>query len=243
MLSEFFGQLNQSLGIKSAVATEAEKGHVKGLVFEVDLYQPFAEMGKQIGDETELVRGTVGTLSRCKKGDYLATLGDTSGAPGQKIVVEVKEQALRLKDAIDELQEAKKNRQATIGIFVFARGCEPAELADFRRIGEDFYITVDKDDLAAGKPLLFLDSAYKIARALAVATARKEQAGTLDLQRIQDQLNALAAWSDRIADMATKARTIQNSGKLIEQCANDLKQDLDTRIAGIMKALREATTN
>jgi hypothetical protein len=100
---------------------------------------------------------------------------------------------------------------------------------------------VDKDDLRADRPLLFLDSAYKIARAYAVAAARKDAAGELDLQKIQDQLDALAAWSDRSADMAVKARTIQNSGKLIEQCAIDLKQDLDTRVAAILTALQKAT--
>jgi len=241
MLSEFFGQLNQSLGIKAATAAEAERGHIKGIVFEEDLYSVFAELGNQLGDGTELVRGTVGAVSRCKKGDFLATLGDTSGAPGFGIVVEVKDQPLRLKDAIDELQEAKKNREAVSGIFVFARGTEPAEIGDFRRIGEDFYVTVDKDDLAAAKPLMFLDSAYKIARALAVAAARKEEAGELDLQAIQDQLDALASWTDRISDMATKARTIQSSGKLIEQCANELKADLDSRIAAMLKALKQAS--
>lgn len=126
------------------------------------------------------------------------------------------------------------------GIFVFARGTEPAEVGDFRRIGEDFYVTVDKDDLAAGRPLMFLDSAYKIARALAVAAARKEEAGELDLQVIQDQLDALASWTDRISDMATKARTIQSSGKLIEQCANELKTDLDARINAMLQALQQS---
>lgn len=108
MLSDFFGQINQSLGIKAATAAEAERGHVKGIVFEEDLYSVFAELGNQLGDETELVRGTVGAVSRCKKGDFVATLGDTSGAPGLGVVVEVKDQPLRLKDAIDELQEARR---------------------------------------------------------------------------------------------------------------------------------------
>lgn len=241
MLSEHFVQLNRSLGIEAGTAAEAERGHVKGIVFEEDLYAVFANLGSQLGDETEFVRGAVGVLSRCKKGDYLATLGDTCGARGQKIVIEVKDQPVRLKDAIDELQEAKKNREAGCGIFVFARGDEPAEVGDFRRIGEDFYVTVDKDDLCAGRPLMFLDSAYRIARALTVAATRKQEAGQLDTQWIQDQLDALAAWSDRIADMGTKARTIQNSGKLIEQCATDLKLDLDSRVSAVLAALRQAS--
>jgi hypothetical protein len=242
MLTDFFGKLNQSLGIKAATAAEAEKGHVKGMVFEEDLYQAFAVMGSQVGDDTELVRGSVGAISRCKKGDYVVTLGDTSGAPGQKLVVEVKDQPLRLKDAIDEMQEAKKNREADCGIFVFARGCEPTEIGDFRRIGEDLYVTVDQEDLKAEKPLLFFESAYKIARALTVAGVRKYQTGELDLQKIHAQIEALAAWSDRIADMATKARTVQNSGKLIEQCANDLKQEFDSRLAIVLSALKQVGT-
>jgi hypothetical protein len=240
MLSEFFGQLNQSLGIKSATAAEAERGHVKGMVFEEDLYQVFADIGRQVGDETDLVRGTIGAIARCKKGDYLATLGETSGAPGQKVVVEVKDQELRLKDAIEELQEAKKNREAACGIFVFARGGEPVEVSDFRRIGEDFYVTVDKEDLTAGKPVLYFEAAYKIGRALTIARARKEEACELDMDAIHEQLDALAAWSDRIADMATKARTVQNSGKAIEQCATELKLDFDTRLATILTTLKRA---
>jgi hypothetical protein len=40
--------------------------------------------------------------------------------------------------------------------------------------------------------------------------------------------------------MATKARTIQNSGRLIEQCANDFKQDLDARVASVLTPLKKA---
>lgn len=117
---------------------------------------------------------------------------------------------------------------------------EPAEIGDFRKIGEDFYVTVEKDDLSSGKPLIFLDSAYRIARALVVATERKEAAGEIDLQKIQDQIDALASWSDRIADMAKKARTIQSSGKLIEDAATELKHDLDERVAEVVRMLRQS---
>jgi hypothetical protein len=243
MLTEFFGQLNQSLGIKTGAAAEACKGHVKGMNFEKDLYDVFAALGRSLGDETELVRGLAGLISRCKKGDFVAILGETSGSPGTKIVVEVKDTPTKLKDAIDESQEAKKNRGAACGIFVFAGGCEPAEVGDFRRIGEDFYVTACKQDLEDGKPLMFFESAYKIARALAVAAARKEIAGQLDIQKIQDHIDALANWSDRIADMATKAKTIQSSGKIVEQCAMDLRADLEARVTAILKLLSNVASD
>jgi hypothetical protein len=41
--------------------------------------------------------------------------------------------------------------------------------------------------------------------------------------------------------MTTKARTIQSSGKLIEQCANELKADLDSRVTAVLRALKSAS--
>jgi hypothetical protein len=150
MLSEFFDRLNQSLGIKAGAAQESQKGHVKGMEFEADLYSAFAEIGRRLGDETENVRGTPGIL-RKKTGDYVAILGETTGAPGARVALEVKNQRVKLKDAVDEMQEAKQNREAKTGIYVFAKGCEPPEVGDFRRVGEDFYCTVDRDPPSGGK--------------------------------------------------------------------------------------------
>ncbi|HET6881174.1 MAG TPA: hypothetical protein VFI31_13520 [Pirellulales bacterium] len=237
LLDEGFQKINLALGVKDATAAEAARGHVKGIEFEADLYEVFAETGRQLGDDTEFVRGTPGE-TRKKVGDFVAILGETAGAPGVKIVVEAKDSSRKLRDAIDELAAAKENRAAPIGIFAFAKGAEPAEVGDFRRIGDDFYCAVDKHDLAHGKPLVFFDAAYKIARALAVAAARREAAGGLDLEAIEQDVQELLAWTERLAEMATKARTIQSSGKFIEQRADELKEDLSHRLNGIQDMLR-----
>jgi hypothetical protein len=39
---------------------------------------------------------------------------------------------------------------------VFAKGCEPVEFGNFKRIDNDYYCTVDKAVLAEGGPLTFL---------------------------------------------------------------------------------------
>jgi hypothetical protein len=85
---------------------------------------------------------------------------------------------------------------------------------------------------------MFLEAAYQIVRALAVATTRKEAAGHLNLQQIRDLVDALSTWSDRIAEMVTKAKTIQNSGQFLEKQANELKADLDTCVATILRTLQ-----
>jgi hypothetical protein len=235
--TEFFIELKEALGVKEGRAEEAERGHVKGFQFEEALYQRIAEFGRDLGDDTEMVRGTAGALGR-KTGDYVVTLGETTGAAGLKIAIETKKQAYKLKDAIEELQEAKKNREAICGIFVFAQGCEPAEVGDYRRIGEDFYCTVDEECLRAGDPSLFVEAAYKIARAQAVAVVRKDAAGERDLQRIQEHIDAISSWVDRMGEIATKASTVKKHGDSIETLVKEMRQDLEERIAAIMELLR-----
>ncbi|MEW4453064.1 hypothetical protein AB1L30_10340 [Bremerella sp. JC817] len=239
MLAESFERINRALGHNDGQEQEAKKGHVKGIRFEQELYDDFfVPLCNQCDDDPSLVARTPGNIEGCKTGDLMSTLGEATGAPGVNIVVEVKDREVKLKDARTELQEAKVNRKAAVGIYVWSRGTEPTEVGDFRRIGDDFYVTVDRDDLRAGKPLLYLDAAYRIARAMAVAAVRKESASEIDFSQIEDNIEALGTWSERIADMSVKARTIQKSGKLIEECATDLKEELDRRVANVLAALR-----
>jgi hypothetical protein len=238
MLENCLGEIKQSLGVEQGRRLEAGRGHVKGLNFEEDLYERIALWGQELGDETEFVRGTPGVLGR-KLGDQLITLGDTTGAPGTKIVVESKDQPLRLKDARDELEKAKKNREAVCGIFAFAKGCEPPEVGDFRRIGEDFFCTVDKQFLNSGEPLLYMEAAYKIARAQAVAVIRAEESGTMDLQRVRDHLDALAEWVRQMGEVATKASTVRKNGEAIETAVTTMKKDMEQRINTVLQLLRQ----
>jgi hypothetical protein len=233
--------LREALGVKAARAEEAERGHVKGFSFEEDLYEAVAVMGRQFDDETELVRGMPGSIKNCKTGDHLIVLGDTTGAPGLRIVVEAKDQDYKAKEAIAELQKGKKNREAVGGIFVFAKGCEPAEFGNFRRIDNDFYCTADKSALAEGGPLPFLWAAYELARVQAVAAVRKEAGGKLDLERIQQHIDGIAAWVPRLAEIMTKAATVQSSGKIIETTAKDIKDDIEKRVSKILNLLRPDT--
>ncbi|HEV2949950.1 MAG TPA: hypothetical protein VGX70_21410 [Gemmataceae bacterium] len=237
MIESAFIGLREALGLKAARAEEAERGHVKGFSFEEDLYQVVAELGRQFGDETDLVRGTPGIL-KCKTGDYLITLGETTGAPGLDIVVEVKDQDYKAKKAIAELQDAKKNRDAVSGIFVFAKGREPVEFGNFKRIDNDFYCTVDKAVLAEGGPLPFLWAAYELARVQAVAAVRKEAGGKLDLERIQQHIDGIAVWVPRLAEIATKAKTVQNSGEAIESTAREIKEDIERRVSEVLALLQ-----
>jgi hypothetical protein len=232
-----FSTFREALGINAARAEEAERGHVKGFCFEEDVYTVIAKMGRQFADQTDLVRGTPGIL-KCKTGDHLVTLGETTGAPGLHIVVELKDQPYKAKKAIAELQEAKKNREAVCGIFVFAKGCEPVEFGNLKRIDNDYFCTVDKSALAEGGPLPFLWAAYELARLQAVTAVRKEACGKLDLEAVQRHIDGIADLVPRLAEIITKAATVQKSGEFIESTATAIKDDINARATEILRVLR-----
>jgi hypothetical protein len=235
---KFFGELREALGIKAGQEIEAERGTEKGREFEVDLYNSVAAIGRALADETENVRALAGKDGRSKKGDFVLTLGQTSGAPGKRVVIEVKkERNYRLRDAIDELKEAKENREADVGIFVFAKGYEPAEVGDFLRHGQDFYVTVDEEALAKEQLLLFLEAAYKVVRALLVTSARKEDAKEVDVERVRREIESVVESAKRLSDLATKARTITSSSKYIEETVMELRTEMESQLAGILVSL------
>jgi hypothetical protein len=87
-------------------------------------------------------------------------------------------------------------------------------------------------------PLQSLWAAYEFARVQAVTALRKEAGGKLDLERIQQHIDGIAAWVPRLGEIVTKASTVQNSGKAIEATAKDIKEDIETRVAKILALLR-----
>ncbi len=234
----FFADLKEALGIKTGVAKESEKGTEKGREFETALYDRVAELGRQLGDNTENLRAIVGKIPRCKKGDYAITLGETSGAPGRVFVVEVKkEKGYKLKSAIDELKEAKENRNAVAGVFVFAKGYEPPEIGDFHFVGDDFFVTVDEDALMDNEPLLFLESAYKILRSIIVTTFRKEEVKEIDIDQIKREIDSIIELVKTLSEMTKKARTIHSNSEFIVSTATQMKEDMESRLSYIMSLL------
>lgn len=235
ILSGGLADIKQALGVAQGRKEEAERGHVKGFSFQEELYQYVAQLGNELGDETDFVGNTAARNG--KEGDYLITLAETSGAPGLSMVVEVKNRQLPLKKAREELTDAKKNRRAAIGIFIWAKGCEPPEVGDFRMSEDDFYCTADNDDLAAGRPLLFVAAAYKVARMMAVLKTRKDAAGKFDAPQLQGHIEAIVKEIDSLGKMAKKAGSIKKHGEELEEDLLKLHEKLDSRLNQVLNLL------
>lgn len=246
MIEKWHGDIKTTLGNLQGRKQEADKGHIKGNNFQEDLYARLAEWSVQMGDEPKFVHGTPGADGRCKTGDHVVALGDTTACPGTKIVVEAKDQPstkVKLRDGLAELQQAKENREATVGIFVFSKGSEPPELrGDFLKVGDDFLCTADKDELEAGGPLLCFQYAYKIARAVVVAKS-VTQNGSLDLHVAVQDLDAMAKDVTTIEKLVSQAGTIERNGKNIKEALGILRQNLDDRIQNVLATIKDAPIN
>ena len=235
----FFSQLRSHLGMQETRTEEAEKGTQKGRDFQSNLYERIVLLSQQLQDSTEDVTGTPGEISRSKVGDYVVTLGDTSGAPSKRIVIEAKkEKNYKLRDAIEELKVAKENRNADCGIFVFAKGYEPIEAGDFKIIGNDFLCTADEEYFDQEKPILFLEAAYKIARINIIGQVRQEAKDEIDISAVKSKIEKIHSNIELISDILTKAKTIQNSGETIEKTASKIRDDLELTIRETMDLLR-----
>ncbi len=235
ILAGGLADIKQALGVDQGRTEEAARGHVKGFSFQDDLYHYVAQLGNELEDETDFVANSAARNG--KEGDHLITLGETSGAPGLKIVVEAKDRELSLKKAKEELANAKENRGAAIGIFVWAKGCEPVEVGDFRMIDDDFYCTADKDDLHAVRPLLFIQAAYKVARMMAVLKTRKEAAGRFDAAQLQSHVAAIVKEIGSLAKLAKKAGSMKKNGEELEEALLEMHEKLDTTLNQILDLL------
>ena len=234
----FFGELKKALGIKEGKDAESEKGTEKGREFETELYNHVAAFASKLDDTSENVRSIIGSVPRSKVGDYVLTLGDASGSPGTRVAVEVKkEQGYKLKDAIEELKNAKENREADAGIFVFAKGYEPAEVGDFYKLGNDFYLTVDEDELNEGAGLIFFEAAYKIIRIQITGSKKIKEDKGIDKEKIKAEIASLVEMAKKLGEMKTKTSTILNNAKFIQETCDVLKGELEEGFNNIKKEL------
>lgn len=237
----FFAQLREHLGMQKGREEEAARGTQKGRDFESTVYDRIAQICRSTGDISENVSCIPGNIARCKTGDYTATLGHDSGAPGKRIVIEAKnKERYTLKDAIEELKQAKENRGASVGIIVFPADCCPAEIGNFRIVEDDILIAVDADNLA-GDP--YLESAYRIGRAMVIAKKNPEFTNKVNVQHIATLILRIERTCDRFSEIHKKASSIKHNALAVEELADEIRPEIEANLREIEMLLRLRTAD
>ena len=211
---------------------EAARSTTHGLVFEDVVCEFLSREALKLGDVATRTGATTGLIKNRKVGDCVVELGPESAAPQARIVVEAKEEGqYSIQKAREEIDEARKNRGAQVGLFVFSSLLAPAELvaAPLLRFGNDVFVLWDPENAGTD---LFLKTAFTLVRALCVRTARQSEAQVADFQAIDEAICEIEKRTEGLNEIETSAKTIQSGSekilKRVELCRKALVQQVET---------------
>ncbi len=129
---------------------EQSRAPVGGLAFEdavADLVQRAVADGPYLAEATG---SSIGALPRCKKGDVVVRFTAESAFDGAAVVFEAKrDAAYTVRQALEELDAARKNREASVGVFVMAASHAPIGFPLFARHGSNVLVQWDEADPAS----------------------------------------------------------------------------------------------
>lgn len=195
---------------------ESLRSTVHGKEFQDVVFEFAQREAERGGDLATCTGNTTGAIKHCKIGDAVLELGPDCAAAGEKFVIEAKEDATYdLNKARIEIESARKNRQASVGAFVFSRKTAPAGQDAFLRYGNDIFVVWDADDLSND---VVLKAALSLAKALCVREAKARDAEAADFQAIDGAILAIEKEAKRLEKVNTWTETIKsNSGKILDE--------------------------
>jgi|HubBroStandDraft_2_1064218.scaffolds.fasta_scaffold03407_4 hypothetical protein len=239
--TEFQTQVREALARLDTRKKEEARTPRHGLVFEERLGAVLAGEAQRLGDLYEATGDTTGNIKNCKVGDHVIELGAESAAAHARIVWEAKDkQGSSVRAAIDEIDEARRNRQAQVGVFVFSSQTAPAGLEPLQRQGNDVLVVWDAADAASE---LVVRAAYSLARSLAVRERRagcESQAALAELERAARGVEKQVGYLEEVRKWA---ETVRGHGEKIvdrtTRMADELRREVE-RLDAQIGAMRTA---
>jgi hypothetical protein len=217
------------------------RGTQHGATFEDALLEFLAANCQPRGELIDNTTGRVGLIRNCKIGDVVVELGCDSAAAGARIVIEAKEDAgYNLVRAREEIEQARKNRDAQYGIFVFSHRTAPAHTEPLKRIGNDLFVVWDAEDLITDANL---KAALEIARALCVRNQNAKEQQAVDFTVIDKSILEIEKRVTNLDEIAKSAETIKSSsGKILERVRID-REALDKQIGVLRECVDDLKTS
>ena len=214
---EFQREVIRNLTDMTARKQESEKGTRHGLDFEEAVFDFINEQCQKAGDVATRTGNTTGRTLHSKKGDVVIKLGPEHVAAGAQIVVEAKQDASYTPDkALSELDEARKNRDAGIGLFVFSERTAQVGIDPFSRYGENIVIVWNAEDPASN---VVFDAGLSVAKALSVqAKSYRDEVGA-DFEEIEKAISEIERQVGGLDEITKSAEAIENhTGKILNRC-------------------------
>jgi hypothetical protein len=218
-------QTKMEVELAKLTATRAAnaKSTAHGHAFEAAVLRWLERRAGEAGDLFEETGTTTGAIKNCKVGDAVIELGPDQRAAGARIVVEAKEAgAYRLAGAREEIETARKNRGAEVGVFVLSTAVAPEGWERFRVIGSDVFVAWNAEDEASD---VFLEAALAVARALCTR-ARQQPHSAVDLDAFERSIRAVEKQMEGLEEITRSAQTIENGAERIKERARIMGANL-----------------
>jgi hypothetical protein len=229
--AEFQEQVRVTLESLKVRRAEAARSTTHGLDFQDVVGEFVQQQSQRLGDLFESTDDSAGAISRCKVGDFVVTLGPDSAAPDARIVFEAKEdRSYTLKEALAELQKARENRAAQVGVFVFSREAAPVGIEPLGRFGHDVVLVWDAEDPQTD---IVFKSAISVARMIAVQERKVTDEAAADITEMKQAIDALCRDVSILDDIIKCASAAQNHCEKIVTKAGGLKKKIDSNLSDL----------
>jgi hypothetical protein len=239
--AEFQLQMREAVARLDTRRKEEARSPRHGIEFEERLGALLAHEAQRLGDLHEATGDVTGVIKNCKVGDHVIELGAESAAANARIVWEAKDkQGSTLRGALAEIDEARRNRHAQVGVFVFSSATAPAGLESLQRRGNDIVVVWDADD-PAGE--IVVRAAYSLARCMAVRERRADresQSALVELDHAARSIEKQVSYLDEVRRWAETVRghgekIADRSGRMVEELKREVER-LDAQVAAMRTA-------
>jgi hypothetical protein len=180
-----------------------------------------------------------GIRDTCRVGDFIVRFTDESAWAGASIVFECKhDQSYSVDKAIKELDVARANRDASVGVFVMAQSHASADFPDLSRIGHNILVSWDPDDAGANYRL---DAAVMLAMTL--ASRKRQVTDHASTDAVRDIENLLANQAAHVEKMRKASDGIRKHNDAIRKELDKAENELRTLVGKAQETLRALDLN
>ena len=175
----------------------------------------------------------VGNILNCKTGDVVIQYPVDHAFCDERLVIEAKQdKSYTVGAALEELERARANRAARVGVFVIAKSHAGPGFPRFGRYGQDILVVWDAENPATDP---FFQGALMVGLALAIRHRTAVAEG--DLQALQGIEQRIGKEVDRLQEIQEAAAKIRKQVDAIEKAAETGTQKLEKLLRDSKKTL------
>ena len=210
---------------------DARRSTLHGNEFEQRVGEQLQALCLGADDVFDAVGDTSGVIARCKVGDFVVSMGPDSAAAGASIVVEAKARGVcTLKGTLEEAELARRNRSASVCLFVHSAQTAPAGLPELHRWGADIVVVWDADDPVTD---VRLKAGFLLAKALCVRANNHDEEEAASLAELDVAIEAIRKQIGGFEEIKTSPRTVASGGEKILHRARLMEEEIARRLAGL----------